>query len=241
MRENLNRLIELQDVDDELKAIESMKGDLPQQVDVLKRELLEAETNLNNLKKELETSKRTKLHLEGEVKVQEERLKKYQNQLYAVKSNKEYDAITLETDTTKEKIDDIETKILESIESEDNLTKDVEDLEEHIKTLQENLIDKEKKLNVKIQETDSVSQILKQKRNELIGHIRKPVLYQYERIRKGKNGWAVVEINRYSCGGCFTTIPAQKALEIRSMNQLILCESCGRILVSKSQEQAVTS
>ena len=241
MREDLNRLIELQDVDNELKAIESMKGNLPQQVEVLKSELLEAETNLNNLKKALEAAKGSKLHLEGEVKVQEERLKKYQNQLYAVKSNKEYDAITLETDTTEEKIDDIETKILETIESEDRLTKEVKDLEEHIKTLQENLIDKEKKLNVRIQETDSVSQILKKKRNELTGNIRRPLLYQYERIRKGKDGSAVVEIKRYSCSGCFTTIPPQRSLEIRSMNQLILCESCGRILVSKNKKQTVTS
>jgi predicted nucleic acid-binding Zn-ribbon protein len=233
--------MELQQIDNELQTIEAIKGDLPQRVDELKSELQSVETNLNELKEALAEAKKSKFHLEGEAKVLDEQLKKYQDQLFAVKTNKEYDAITVEIEATKEKIDEVETRYLETLESEEKLAEEVKDLEEQVKILHDNLAAKQKKLEIKIRETENDSQILHKKRDELVAHIRKPFLYQYERIRKGKNGSAVVEINKYSCSGCFTTIPPQRALEIRYMNQLILCDSCGRILVYRNQQETVAS
>ncbi|HDH57590.1 MAG TPA: hypothetical protein ENF16_03165, partial [Bacteroidetes bacterium] len=34
-----------------------------------------------------------------------------------------------------------------------------------------------------------------------------------------------------ACGGCFAAIPPQKLMEISTMADFILCETCGRILV----------
>ena len=52
------------------------------------------------------------------------------------------------------------------------------------------------------------------------------------RIRKNAhNGLAVVKIERDSCGGCHSKIPAQRQLDIRLRKKIIVCELCGRILV----------
>lgn len=241
MKAALYNLIELQEVDNELQALEDLKGDLPQQVEGLRKELEAYQSNLNKLKSDLEKAKKSRLHWEVEVKVQQDKLKKYQDQLFAVKTNKEYDAITVEIDSTKEKIDEGETKILEFIESEEKLTEEVRNIQGHIRVLKENLKDKEKELEVKIRDTESDSQILEKRRKALIEKIRKPLLYQYERIRKAKGELTVVGVNKYACEGCYAAIPPQKVLEIRSMEQLILCESCGRILVNKSYHDAVTT
>lgn len=233
--------MELQEIDNELQAIEALKGDLPQQVNALKKELAETKANFNKLKNELEEAKRSRLHWEVEIKALQDQLKKYQNQLYEVKTNKEYDAITMEIDDTKEKIDEAETKVLEFIESEEQFDKEIKNLESQIEFLGDDLQRKEKELEQKIQTTETESIILEKKRQELIANIKKPLLYQYERIRKVKGNTAIVNINKYACGGCFSAIPPQKVLEIKTMEHLMFCESCGRILVYKNESLAIAS
>lgn len=233
--------MQLQSVDNKLQALEALKGDLPQQINRLKEELQSVEERHKSEKSALEEVKKSKLHWEGELKVFQDKLKKYQDQLYAVTSNREYDAITIEIDSTKEKISDAETQILELIEEEEARTEEEKRLASTVELLENNLAEKEKELLKKIQATEQESVSFEERRKKLIDTIQKPVLYQYERIRKGLGNNAVAEIRNYCCAGCFSTIPPQKAVEIRMMNQLILCESCGRILVYNREDEMVTN
>ncbi len=59
-------------------------------------------------------------------------------------------------------------------------------------------------------------------------------LVAFERIRKNaRNGLAIVQIERDACGGCFSTIPPQRQLDIRLHKKIIVCEACGRIFIDK--------
>ncbi len=59
------------------------------------------------------------------------------------------------------------------------------------------------------------------------------LLTAYNRIRSNvRNGLAVVTVKRNACGGCFNRIPPQRQFEIRQNKKIIVCEYCGRILVS---------
>ena len=58
------------------------------------------------------------------------------------------------------------------------------------------------------------------------------LLTAFKRIRKNAhNGLAVVKVERDSCGGCHSKIPAQRQLDIRTRKKILVCEFCGRILV----------
>ena len=60
------------------------------------------------------------------------------------------------------------------------------------------------------------------------------LLTAYNRIRRSvRNGLAVVTVKRDACGGCFNRIPPQRQVDIRQGKKLIVCEYCGRILVSE--------
>jgi len=72
---------------------------------------------------------------------------------------------------------------------------------------------------------------LKHEREKIIREIEPRFLRQYERIRKAKSGLSVVPIKRNSCGGCYSTIPPQRIIQIRELDRLYTCEYCGRILV----------
>ncbi len=241
MKQALNNLIDLQKVDTELQHLEEQKGDLPQQVQKLKDELSRLKENFETQNSNLTETKRMKLHWEGELESLLQNLKKHQDQLYSVTTNREYDAITTEIDTIKEKINEAETEIIELMEQEDSLTAEVEDLGTQIETHEESLGGKEKILNEKIKATEASYKDWAGQREQIVAQLRKPILYQYERIRRVKGNTAVVTINKYACSACFSGIPPQKVLEVKEMNQLHLCESCGRILVSYDRREPVTS
>ncbi|MFQ5486627.1 MAG: zinc ribbon domain-containing protein, partial [Desulfobacterales bacterium] len=180
-------------------------------------------------------------HWEGEVDLLKENLEKFQNQLYSVTTNRQYDAITMQIENVNEKISEGDKNKKEFEKKEQELTEKTQQLQDKIEILEQNLQVKERELHEKIKSTEDEFQLYQQKRLELASQIKKPVLYQYERIRKVKGATTVVEINKYACGGCFSAIPPQKAVEVRHMNQLILCESCGRIMVYTNDKPMVAS
>ncbi|MDE6183233.1 MAG: hypothetical protein K2F53_02290, partial [Rikenellaceae bacterium] len=64
------------------------------------------------------------------------------------------------------------------------------------------------------------------------------LLSAYRKIRSGmRNGFAVVPVKRDACGGCFNRIPPQRQLDIRMSKKIIICEYCGRILISDRIEE----
>ena len=91
---------------------------------------------------------------------------------------------------------------------------------------------KREELTSIIAETEKDDERLKQKEKEQEQYIDERYLAAYKRIRNAaRNGLAVVQIDRDSCGGCFSSIPPQRQMEIKMHKKVIVCENCGRILV----------
>jgi predicted nucleic acid-binding Zn-ribbon protein len=69
-------------------------------------------------------------------------------------------------------------------------------------------------------------------REKIVVRLNKADIVTYERIRRAKQGKAVVAVKRGACGGCFNRVPPQRLLELRQNAKIHTCERCGRILVS---------
>ena len=52
----------------------------------------------------------------------------------------------------------------------------------------------------------------------------------YDGLRRARGGLAVAEVAQRTCQGCRVTIPANLEMRARSGDDLVLCQSCGRIL-----------
>lgn len=239
MLEDLKTLVELQQVDSELLALEKAKGDLPKRVLELKSQL-EHITALHREKSEaLAAAQKDRRAAEGAVQMAKERKKKYDEQLYSVRNNKEYDAVTAEIEMAVFDIDENETKILQAIELEDGLKKEVDEQAERLTAVQSEFEAQQSILTAREMETRSLTESFLQQREALVVKLRKPILSAYQRILNGKDGLAVVSVIRGACGGCSTRIPPQRVMEIREMNQIRYCESCGRILVLEAEESTL--
>ncbi len=237
MPQRLKILIELQKVDSRLRDLKALQGDLPKKLEALKQKVSEKSSLLSEKEAALEEAKKDKHSAELEIQSLREKDKKYRDQLFKVTTNREYDAIQAEIDAMATAIDEQETLFLESSEKEETFTKEIEELKKELEEIKKNVADVEKELQEKLNLTRREETELQRRREELVHDLDVPIYRTYERIRKGKSdGLAVVPVVNGACGGCRQAIPPQKILEIRRMNQVIICEGCGRILIWQEDE-----
>jgi len=232
LKEVLKKLLELQKVDLELQELENLKGDLPQQVRKLNLDREEAEKSLKSLEDKYRYAQKERTATEVDIRELEEKKKKFQNQLYEVKNNREYDAVTREIESVTAGITQKEGRLLELMGMEEDLKKQLERARAEESQLCKQLGLKQTELEKKIAETENDETRLKNERANILKGMEPKLLSNYNRIRKAKSGLAVVPIVRNACcGGCYKTLPPQRVLEIREKNQVFLCEVCGRMLV----------
>jgi len=239
LEHNLTALLDLQNLDLRLKELESTRGNLPQMVEKNKDEISRLMQNLDSNKEELKTIQiqRSKVVLErNDLK---SKLEHYQEQLYSVTSNREYDAITSEIEMANEKIDEFEIQEIQFDDKLELLKNEMSESQEQYSTLQSNLHTYEKELQKKLNLTNQEEEVLKDKRKSIVSAIDKSFYNNYERVRKGKNGMAVVSVQRQACGGCFNSIPPQRVLELRQRRKFITCEHCGRILIWQASQAVI--
>jgi predicted nucleic acid-binding Zn-ribbon protein len=225
-------LYQLQQIDQELQFIRELKGDLPEIVENLERQIAESKAKVKELNEVLKQLKKERDEADAEIISLMEKIEKYKSQQLQVKSNKQYDALSREIDMATEKVSQLE-KEMELSEGKMQTTKtDIEKLSASIEELLGEYEERAKELKEVNKEHEKEETRFVQQREKLVSKIEKSDLERYERIRKAKGGKAVVPVKRNACGGCFNRIPPQKILELRRNSKLYTCEQCGRILVS---------
>jgi len=237
LQKTLNALIELQEIDLKLDRLNEERGDLPEIVNTLKQKI---EKNEEALKEQKETIKKLKAEekkIELDMESTRSLLKKYEEQLYQVKTNKEYDAIANETETTKNSINESENRLLEITDSVEKLEASISELKKNKQSIQKELNESNEDLQAKKNESSEEENILVQEKNIVRQNLTKQYLSTYERIRGAKKGIAVAHCNGGICSGCFSFIPPQKVVEIKNMKKIYTCEYCGRIMTWNQNEE----
>jgi predicted nucleic acid-binding Zn-ribbon protein len=170
-----------------------------------------------------------------------EKLARYKSQQLAVRTNKEYDALTREMDHAETSIVRLE-KEMEAHESAATRARtEIEDLRVQVAAIEEELQGRRTELAAVTKETEDEELRYAHERKKLVVRVSKDDLARYERIRKAKKGKAVVPVKRGACGGCFKQVPPQTLLELRQNKKLFICEHCGRIIVSNEIVEATAS
>jgi len=231
LQQSLKQLMELQKLDTQLNQLEETRGDLPHQVRRLNQELDDANKELEENKEKLQSCRKERDLLDLEIKDLEGRKGKYQSQLFKVKTNREYDAVTQEIETVTANIEMKENRLLELMDLDTELKKTLEEESKVVEKLKEKLEVRSVELKKKMTATEKGEASLNHEREKIVHKLDNRLLATYERIRKAKSGFAVVPVIRNACGGCFKSLPPQKILEIRPMDKIYLCEVCGRIIV----------
>jgi uncharacterized protein len=241
LENRLRLLYGLQRVDSSLDELHELKGDLPHLVEVLEKRLRDREQLRKTLEETVKSSIIRRDQIDLEIVTTKEKIEKYKEQQFQIKTNKQYDALTREIDLSQERITTLE-KEMESVEGKTTIAKsDLEAVLPELDELKKELKERQAELDHVNKEHEDEELKLKHEREKLTVRIEKGDLKQYERIRKALGGKAVVPVRRNACGGCFKRVPPQVAVELRKNSKVMMCEHCGRMLVSDDIVQATSS
>ncbi|MEN6436852.1 MAG: C4-type zinc ribbon domain-containing protein [Anaerolineaceae bacterium] len=117
--------------------------------------------------------------------------------------------------------------LLEACEAQTKLA------DEHLKEVRNS---KASELSLLLGEQDTLQKKLERLHKErpaTTGSIASEALQKYESIRLAKKGRAVVAIVDDSCEGCGAAIRPAERQAARSSNQLVFCDTCGRIIYAE--------
>lgn len=232
VEKRLVALYTLQCVDSEIDKIQQIRGELPQAVEDLEDEIAGLETRLTNLASDRKDCQDNILQYDHEIAEQNELMKKYEKQQENVRNNREYESIGKEVEFAGLQIELCERKKRESKDRIKEIDRHIEAAKNLVEMRNQELEAKKNELTDIIAETEKDEVNLRAKSAEQAEFIEERYLTAYNRIRNNmRNHLAVVTIDRDACGGCFSKIPHQRQMEIRMHKKVIVCESCGRILV----------
>lgn len=231
--EKITVLYGLQQIDSKMDSINHIKGELPFEVQDLEDVISGLETRIagyttqaDELAKEVKSKKE-------DIENSKALIKKYEGQQDDVRNNREFDSLSKEVEFQKLEIELAEKRIKEFNIEIKTKKKMIEETKE---VLDDRKIDLEgKRAELAGIEADTAKELteLQVQAQAARGKIDERLLTAYDRIRTNvRNGLAVVIVKRDACGGCFNRIPPQRQLDIRMSKKVIVCEYCGRVLVS---------
>jgi predicted nucleic acid-binding Zn-ribbon protein len=230
--EKLKALYRLQCIDNEIFKIETLRGELPLEVQDLEDELIGLDTRLNKIKGEIK-------ELDGEISLKKTEIlnaqamiKKYEEQQMNVRNNREFESIAKEIEFQHLEIELCEKRIREFTgmikQNQDSFDRTEKVFNEKTSDLDH----KRNELDSIIGETKVEEERLIKNREEVKQLIEERLLNAYTRIQNNvRNRLAVVTFDRDSCGGCFNAIPPQRMVDISHHKKVIDCEYCGRVLI----------
>ncbi len=238
MQEKIISLYELQKIDSQIDEINKIKGELPLEVQDLEDRLEGLNTRFANVKGEVEQIESLTQQRKREIDESRIQIANYKEQHNNVRNNREWDAINKEIEYQELEIELAEKRLKEYavsiVEKRAMCEKAEAALAEHevdLKAKREELERIEQETADQVTELTAKGEIAKARIDERL-------LAAYNRIRSNvRNGLAVVTVRRDACGGCFNRIPPQRQAEIRQGKKIIVCEYCGRILVSDPAEE----
>ncbi len=231
MQESLRALLELQKTDQDLHELEQYKVDIPNQLETMETVQSEAETRLTDQETKVAEIDKNRRQYERDLQAAQEQIKKYQGQLYSVKTNKEYDALQAEIQAQKNRISELEDAILQLISDAETEQEALETIRGETESLIERFSEERTTLQSRLSAVDEDVAVKMDERKRMATRVENQVLKVYDRIRRNLRGMTVVPVKKGACSGCFHVIPLQVVMQIRQGRKLVSCESCGRILI----------
>ena len=229
MQQHIESLQKLQTVDLRIRELTEGLERYPNEIDDLKKDLLEKEESINFKETSLSELKAQRDGLESSLRSNQESIKKSEERLFAIKTHKEYEALQKEiTDTRKEnfEIEDRTISVMAEIEeTEATLTEE----KENYATLKEQYAGQIAEKEKKIEELEISRKPAEKEKSEILSTIDPKILPLYERIFK-RNGRALALAENEQCTSCNINIPPQLYNEILKQTKLVQCPNCKKIL-----------
>ena len=231
---NIANIVVLHKVEKKLIDINSTRGQFPERIASTKEKISRLSEQQEEFAERLVEIDKRKVLLNGTLSDIEKKIKILNDQMYKVKSNKEYEALLSEIDHLNNEnnthFDELGT-FENEVESINNTIKEnTEALESENQKLSLN----EKKLNEANVLIESQEKKLEKQKQSCINLLKSDNAMldaeTYNNKKEEYSGLAFAAIHRSCCENCYSSLPPQLIIDIQNQEKLVSCPSCSIFL-----------
>ncbi|MBT4088457.1 MAG: hypothetical protein HN580_27520 [Deltaproteobacteria bacterium] len=236
MSKSSEAILQISKEDRLLQTSQKKLNALPEKKKKIQLPMKRVESVLDKLKEQEEEICGQIRERETLVQVENEKIKRSDERMLAVKNQKEYMASQKEIEIAKKTIKKVEDQILELEGEKDTVTQELTQILEEYKHTKETVGAAEKEVLAEEKFVFDKIEAYQKMKDELLPQIDPELVEVYNKLTKRRIVPAAVEISNPSCMGCALSIPAQLFNEI--IRDLVgKCPHCGRLLFYKAPEK----
>lgn len=233
MKEQIDNLVKLQGIETESNGIRSILSNVIQRLDSLSYRLNEFDRDTKDEELRLSELKKSYLLYKSDVEMNISQLKKSQERLASIKTNKEYQSLLKEIENFKTINSQIEDQMLECLEKMDDIERVLADRNNEYKKLSERVNKERQAIANEVEKNNKRLAELDTEWKKFSGKIDPQLLKTYLMVRDKAGEIAVAPVKDAVCHGCNMNIPPQMYNDLQRCDSLKFCPSCQRIIYWK--------
>jgi uncharacterized protein len=230
MLQDLALALRLQALDRTIASLENEIATLPKHIAEIEKRLESHTRRLEVDRAALSANQRDRRKFEGDVQVQEQKISKLKIQTLEAKTNEQYRAFQNEIAYAEGEIRKAEDKILDLMEQSERLEKNVKTAETDLKQEQQHVESEKMRARERTALDQKELADRRTERKSITGEMDPKIYVHYERIRKKTKGTVIADATEGRCDACQIVLRPQFFQDLRRGDQIMFCESCGRML-----------
>ncbi len=231
MSPDLERLIELQKLETAIADAKDRIAAHPQCMADADARLTSATEALNAARQRFKDNQEARRALEREAAVYQGRLTKFKDQLSAVKTNREYQAMQVEIETAQKELGAAEERLLERMMEGDVRASEVKQADAALSAEQQTVEAEKQALQEELAATEKALAAATATKAALMGTLDHELVALFTRVAKMRKGVAISTATRDGlCSVCHVRLRPHVFQQVRHNHTIVQCESCQRIL-----------
>ena len=242
MKAELDKLVDLQKTDTNLRRLKEALKTADERRAAIEQEFEQHAFSIREIQGRRDGLNTSRAELEKQIAENKTYLERAERNLKHAQNQKEYETAMREMDALQKQITAFETQIVESMEQAEGVEKELEERADEISTL-------DSKRDAALKEFDAQLAAEKAEFKAETAHRAKGfatlpdrLAAAYNRLaQRSRDGIAVAEVVNGACSACHMSLRPQAMVEVRRGQEIMLCESCSRILYIPSREAEATA
>jgi uncharacterized protein len=231
MLQDLALALRLQALDRKIASLENEIATLPKHIAEIEKRLESHTRRIEAGRAALAANQRDRKKLEGDVQTHQQKVAKLKDQMLEAKTNEQYRAFQNEIAYAEGEVRKAEDKILDLMEQSEPLEKNLKTAAVELQTEQQHVEGEKERARARTATDQKELAETATERKSTAAQMDPKIYAHYERIRKKTRNTAVADATDGRCDACQIGLRPQFFQDLRRGDQVMFCESCGRILI----------
>lgn len=235
MQNKMNLLRDLQEVDQEISAIEATRQSYRDELGAFEADATRVQEMLDQLNDEVALLQQSEAELQQGLLKERDNVTRVEARLPEIQTQKEYVAVLKEIDVAKKANKDVEEQMQSKQQEVTTLEEDLKEKETELAAIHEKSEARGAELKQLLAESEEVLLKRTQTRESVAEELPVSLLRKYHTLFKRRGGLALALASHGACLGCNMQLPPQQYNRLLQVAEIQTCPHCNRILYVETE------